>query len=119
MNLLSIVSWVAVPSAGTYSASKAAAWALTNWLRTGLRDQGTQVVGVHVGPVETDMAKDLTLPKLKPAHVVLQVLDALETGRDEVLADEMTRQVKAGLSNEPGIYLDFDPERAVPTASTN
>ena len=43
VNVLSILSWVAVPSAGTYSASKAAAWALTNWLRAGLREQGTQV----------------------------------------------------------------------------
>jgi NAD(P)-dependent dehydrogenase (short-subunit alcohol dehydrogenase family) len=116
VNLLSILSWVAVPNAGTYSASKAAAWALTNWLRTGLREQGTQVVGVHAGPVDTDMARDLTLPKVKPADVVRQVLSALEAGRDEVLVDEMTRQVKAGLSDEEGIYLNFDPENAAATA---
>jgi NAD(P)-dependent dehydrogenase (short-subunit alcohol dehydrogenase family) len=42
VNLLSILSWVAVPSAGTYSASKAAAWALTNWLRTALRELGSR-----------------------------------------------------------------------------
>jgi NAD(P)-dependent dehydrogenase (short-subunit alcohol dehydrogenase family) len=116
VNLLSIVSWVAPPTAGTYSASKAAAWALTNWLRTGLRAQGTQVVGVHAGPVDTDMASELTLPKITATNVVRQVLSALEAGRDEVLTDDMTRQVKAGLSNEPGIYLDFDLERAEATA---
>jgi NAD(P)-dependent dehydrogenase (short-subunit alcohol dehydrogenase family) len=66
VNILSILSWVPVPNAGTYSASKAAAWALTNWLRNGLREQGTQVVGVHAGPVDTDMASELTLPKVKP-----------------------------------------------------
>lgn len=115
VNLLSILSWVAVPSAGTYSASKAAAWALTNWLRNGLHEQGTQVVGVHVGPVDTDMASELTLPKVKPVDVVGQVLSALEAGHDEVLADDMTRQVKARLSE--GIYLNFDPEAAVPVAS--
>lgn len=112
VNLLSILSWVAVPSAGTYSASKAAAWALTNWLRTGLRGQGTQVVGVHAGPVDTDMASGLTLPKVTPVDVVRQVLSALEAGRDEVLTDDMTRQVKAGLSSDPGVYLNFDPERS-------
>jgi NAD(P)-dependent dehydrogenase (short-subunit alcohol dehydrogenase family) len=112
VNILSILSWVAVPSAGTYSASKAAAWALTNWLRTGLREQGTQVVGVHAGPVDTDMASELTLPKVKPVDVVRQVLSAIEAGRDEVLTDDMTRQVKAGLSDEEGIYLNFDPEHA-------
>lgn len=114
VNMLSVLSWVSVPSAGTYSASKAAAWALTNWLRTALRPQGTQVVGVHVGPVDTDMARGLTLPKVTPAGLVRQVLAAIEDGRDEVIADDMTRQVKAGLSDEVGIYLDFDPERSIP-----
>jgi NAD(P)-dependent dehydrogenase (short-subunit alcohol dehydrogenase family) len=112
VNVLSILSWVAVPSAGTYSASKAAAWALTNWLRTGLREQGTQVLGVHAGPVDTDMASELTLPKVKPIDVVRQVLSAIEAGLDEVLTDDMTRQVKAGLSEEEGIYLNFDPDHA-------
>ena len=114
VNLLSVLSWVAVPSAGTYSASKAAAWSLTNWLRTALREQGTQVIGVHAGPVDTDMASQLTLPKVTPTDVVRQVLSAVEAGRDEVLADDMTRQVKARLSDREGIYLNFDPERAVP-----
>jgi NAD(P)-dependent dehydrogenase (short-subunit alcohol dehydrogenase family) len=114
VNLLSVVSWVAVPSAGTYSASKAAAWSLTNWLRTALREQGTQVIGVHAGPVDTDMASELTLPKVTPIDVVRQVLSAVEAGRDEVLADDMTRQVKARLSDREGIYLNFDLERAVP-----
>jgi NAD(P)-dependent dehydrogenase (short-subunit alcohol dehydrogenase family) len=112
VNLLSILSWVSVPSAGTYAASKAAAWALTNWLRTALREQGTQVVGVHAGPVDTDMAKDLTLPKVTPVDVVRQALRALEAEQDEVLSDDWTRQVKARLSAEPGIYLNYDPERS-------
>lgn len=114
VNLLSVLSWVAVPSAGTYTASKAAAWSLTNWLRTALREQGTQVIGVHAGPVDTDMASELTLSKVKPIEVVRQVLSAVEAGRVEVLADDMTRQVKAGLSDRDGIYLNFDPERVVP-----
>jgi NAD(P)-dependent dehydrogenase (short-subunit alcohol dehydrogenase family) len=87
VNLLSVLSWVAVPYAGTYSASKAAAWALTNWLWTALREQGTQVVSVHAGPIDTDMATNLTLPKIKHIDVVRQVLSAVEAGRDEVLAD--------------------------------
>jgi NAD(P)-dependent dehydrogenase (short-subunit alcohol dehydrogenase family) len=110
VNVLSILSWVAVPSTGTYSASKAATWALTNWLRTALHDQGTQVLGVHAGPVDTDLASGLTLPTVTPLDVVRQVLYALEAGRDEVLVDEMTRRVKAGLSDEARIYLNFDPE---------
>jgi NAD(P)-dependent dehydrogenase (short-subunit alcohol dehydrogenase family) len=111
INMLSVVSWVAVPTGGTYSASKAAAWSLTNGLRTDLKKQGTQVLGVHAGPVDTDLARQLTLPKVQAAEVVRQVLSALEAGRQEVLVDELTRQVKAGLSADPAVYLDFDPRR--------
>jgi hypothetical protein len=81
-----------------------------------LHDQGTQLLGVHAGPVDTDMASGLTLPKVTPVEVVRQVLNALEAGSDEVLVDDMTRQVKAGLSGEPGIYLKFDPEATIPAA---
>jgi NAD(P)-dependent dehydrogenase (short-subunit alcohol dehydrogenase family) len=112
VNVLSFLSWVSIPDAGTYCASKSAAWALTNWLRTGLREQGPQVIGVHPGPMDTEMVSQLTLPKVKPIDVVRQAFSAIETGRDEVLPDEMTRQVKAALSNEPGIYLNFQRDLA-------
>jgi hypothetical protein len=62
------------------------------------------------------MAAQLSLPKIKPAELVQQVLSALELGRDEVLADGITRQVKTGLSEEVGIYLNYDPARAVAAA---
>jgi len=112
INMLSLLSWVAVPAGGTYSASKAAAWSLTNWLRTDLKQQGTEVVGVHVGPVDTDMTRELSFPKVKPVEVVRQALSALEAGRPEVLVDDLTRAVKAGLSDDLAAYLDFDPARA-------
>ena len=117
VNVLSFLSWISIPDAGTYCASKSAAWALTNWLRTGLREQGTRVIGVHPGLMETEMVSHLTLPKVKPVDVVRQVFSAIETVRDEVLADEIARQVKAGLSKDPGIYLNFDPERDLATAA--
>ena len=116
INMLSVVSWVAVPSGGTYSASKAAAWSLTNGLRTALKRQGTRVIGVHVGPVDTDLASQLTLPKVQAAEVVRQACSALEEGRSEVLVDEMTRHVKAGLSADAAVYLDFDPLPAAANA---
>lgn len=108
VNVLSVASWVSLATSGGYSASKSAAWSLTNWLRTGLREQGTQVVSVHVGLIDTDMTKGISLPKVQADEVARQTLAAVEEGRNEVLADALTRQVKAGLSNEPGIYLTFD-----------
>ncbi|HEY1013108.1 MAG TPA: SDR family oxidoreductase [Herpetosiphonaceae bacterium] len=105
INVLSVVSWVNIGGLSTYSASKAAAWSLTNGLRAELRDHGTQVLGLHMGYVDTDMARGVTEPKSAPADIAGQTLDALEAGLDEVLGDAVTKQVKARLSAEHGVYL--------------
>ena len=105
VNVLSVLSWLNLSSSATYSASKAAAWSLTNGLRNELRAQGTQVLGLHVGFMDTDMTKGFDAPKSDPADVVRQVLEALVAGREEVLADEVSRQVKQGLSADPGSYF--------------
>lgn len=105
VNVLSVLSWLNMTAAATYSASKSAAWSLTNGLRNELRAQSTQVVGVHVGFMDTDMTRGLEAPKAAPLDVARQTLAALEAGHDEVLADELSRNVKLGLSVQPGVYL--------------
>ena len=105
VNVLSVLSWLNIAGAATYSASKSAAWSLTNGLRGELRAQGTQVVGVHVGFMDTDMTKGLDTPKVDPNDVVRQTLAAIEAGHEEVLADALSRQVRQGLAAERGVYL--------------
>ena len=105
LNVLSIASWINSPMLSVYGASKSAAWALTNGLRNDLRAQGTQVLGLHMGFVDTDLTKGIEMPKSSPEDIVRRAFDALEAGAEEVLGDEFTRQVKGGLSAEPGVYL--------------
>lgn len=105
VNVLSVLSWLNFKGAATYSASKAAAWSLSNGLRNELRGQGTQVVALHVGYMDTDMAAHAQGPKADPNDVAAQTLATLEAGQDEVLADDVSRNVKAGLSANPGVYL--------------
>ncbi|MEW1842342.1 SDR family oxidoreductase [Nonomuraea angiospora] len=100
VNVLSVLSFITLPQVSGYAASKAAAWSLTNALRLELKEQGTHVLGVHAGYIDTDMAAHVTGPKITPAEVVAQTLDALESGAYEVLADAISRQSKAGLSGE-------------------
>jgi hypothetical protein len=74
-------------------------------LRNELRAQHTQVLGMHMGFVDTEMVKDFDTAKASPDDVVRRTLDALEAGADEVLADDTARHVKQGLSADPGVYL--------------
>ncbi len=92
----SALSWFAVM--GIYSASKAALWSATNSLRLELAPAGVHVVGVHVGWVDTPMAAHATTPKVDPAVLVSKVFDATESGEFEVLGDETSTKLKAGLS---------------------
>lgn len=105
LNVLSVASWKSSPMLGAYSVSKAAAWGLTNALRNDLRLQNTQVTGLHVGLIDTDLTRDIDAPKSSPDIIVSRAFDAFEQGAGEVLADDVTRQVKLGLSLEPAVYL--------------
>ena len=100
VNVLSVFSWVATPLLTTYSASKAAAWSFTNAARIELGRRGTQVVGVHAGPVDTEMTAAFDLDKIPPATVATTALDALEAGEPEAVVDDYSSAVKAGLSDD-------------------
>lgn len=105
LNVASIASWISNPLLAVYAATKSATWSLSNGLRHELRAQGTQVLTLHMGFVDTGMTKDVDQPKSSPEQIVAQALDGLEAGADEVLADALTQQVKQGLSAQPGVYL--------------
>lgn len=96
VNVSSVLAWL--PVGASYGVTKAALWSATDSMRLELAPRGVQVMGVYVGLVDTDMAAFAgDSPKSSPVDVVRQVLDGLESGADEVLADDMTRQVRAQL----------------------
>jgi NAD(P)-dependent dehydrogenase (short-subunit alcohol dehydrogenase family) len=105
LNILSVLSWVSLPDSGAYCAAKSAEWSLTNALRQELAPQGTRVSSLHVGYMDTDMARDVTAPKSDPANIAKLALDGIEAGDAEIIADEISRQVLAGLSaGVAGLY---------------
>jgi NAD(P)-dependent dehydrogenase (short-subunit alcohol dehydrogenase family) len=98
VNVASVLAWI--PIGASYGVTKAALWSATDSMRLELGSRGVQVVGVYVGLVDTDMGAFADSPKSDPADMVRQVLDGIESGADEVLADEMTLVVRAQL-NKP------------------
>jgi NAD(P)-dependent dehydrogenase (short-subunit alcohol dehydrogenase family) len=101
VNMLSVVSWFNAPMQGTYCISKAAESALTKGIRFELRAQGTLVVGVYAGYIDTDMAARMwgsaEYPKLSPAEAAARVLAGIENGTEEIITDERTEGVRAAL----------------------
>lgn len=105
LNVLSIASWVNGGELAAYSASKAAAWSLTNALRHELAAQRTQVLGLHMAYVDTDLTRGLDAPKSSAEDIVSRALDGLEAGQHEVLADALTQQVRQGMTAPTPSYL--------------
>ena len=115
VNMLSVLSFMSVPQGATYSASKAAAWSLTNSLRIELRRQGTLVVAVHAGYIDTDMAAGVSAEKVSPQSVADQIVAAITSGAEEVLADPTSEMVKAALPEDlttlyPALQAQWDAE---------
>jgi NAD(P)-dependent dehydrogenase (short-subunit alcohol dehydrogenase family) len=98
LNILSVLSWVSFPAVGAYCAAKSAEWSLTNAVRPELAEQNIRIAGLHVGYMDTDMAASVSGPKANPADIAEIALDGIESCAVEIVADETSRQVLAGLS---------------------
>jgi NAD(P)-dependent dehydrogenase (short-subunit alcohol dehydrogenase family) len=99
LNVLSVLSWVTLPDIGAYCAAKSAQWSLTNALRVQLAPHGTRVASLHVGYMDTDLARQVTAPKADPADIARIALDGIAADETEIVADEFSKQVLAGLSS--------------------
>lgn len=101
INILSILARVPIPMTGSYSASKAAELSMTQTVRAELAAQGTQVIAVMPGTVDTEMAKDYPPPKVSPAEVANASLQAAIDGIEEVYLGEQAIQTAAQIVDNP------------------
>lgn len=101
VNMLTILSRVPIPLMGSYCASKAAGLSMTQGVRAELAGQGTLVVAVMPGAVDTRMSEGFQGPKMEPRDVTLAALKAVEEGTEEVYPGEMASGVAQGLANDP------------------
>jgi short-subunit dehydrogenase len=97
VNMLSIASVVNVPVFSSYSASKAALQSLTQDIRAELAQQGTLVIGVFPGPVDTDMSEGVPMDKVAPSEIAKACLQAIEQKIEDVYPDPVAQNVFAAL----------------------
>jgi NAD(P)-dependent dehydrogenase (short-subunit alcohol dehydrogenase family) len=90
VNVLSVTAWAAIPVIPAYSISKAAAFSLSQSLRALLAGRGVNVHAVLTGPVDTDMSRDLDIPKAAPESVARAIFDGVEKGEEDIFPDPMS-----------------------------
>ncbi len=97
-SVASIKSFVPI---ATYSASKAAAYSITQALRDQLSEQGTVVISVHPGPIATDMiAASGMMEMAEPPSIVANgIVAALHSGDFHVFPDKMAKQIEGAYQN--------------------
>jgi NAD(P)-dependent dehydrogenase (short-subunit alcohol dehydrogenase family) len=101
VNVLSLAAFAPVPVVPAYSISKAAAFSLTQSQRALLAAQGIDVHAVLAGPVDTEMSRDLDVPKASPASVARAIFDGVESGDEEIFPDPMSQPMAEGWRNGP------------------
>ncbi|GAB7549400.1 SDR family oxidoreductase [Cupriavidus sp. 8B] len=100
LNVLAMLARVNLPLMGSYCASKAAAFSLTQGLRGELAPAGVRVVAALPGAIDTPMTAGLTILKMTPAEAAAETLDGLEAGEDEIYVGEMARSMAEALAKD-------------------
>jgi len=92
-NVLTVVSMASMAGLGGYSASKAAAFSLTQAVRAELKSKNIAVHAVFPGPVDTDMAAEITMPKTSAKDVAAAIIAGIESGAEDIFPDSMSEQL--------------------------
>jgi NAD(P)-dependent dehydrogenase (short-subunit alcohol dehydrogenase family) len=115
VNIVSLAAVAAVPVLPAYSASKAAALSLTQSLRALLAGQGISVHAVLPGPIDTDMVRDLPVPKTPPESVAAGILDGVEGNEEDIFPDPFAQIVAEGWSTSAA--KEFERQNAAMVAT--
>jgi NAD(P)-dependent dehydrogenase (short-subunit alcohol dehydrogenase family) len=106
INNVSVASLAPIPVTPAYSVSKAAAFSLTQSLRMLLAARGVRVHAVLTGPVDTDMVRDLDIPKTPPLSVARGIFDGVENGEEDIFPDPMSAAFADGWHAGPAKALE-------------
>jgi NAD(P)-dependent dehydrogenase (short-subunit alcohol dehydrogenase family) len=107
---LSLAALAPVPFAPAYSISKAAAFSLTQSLRLLLERYGVSVHAVLTGPTDTQMTRDLDIPKASPQSVAQAIFDGIENAEEDIFPDPLSQTLADGWRG--GVAKQFERQNA-------
>ena len=103
VNLLSIFAISNYPPHGTYSASKAAAFSLSQALRAELGTAGIRVINLFPGPIDDEWDQLELPPKLSPGSVASAVIEALKGSVEDVYPGDVAQDWLARHLDNPKV----------------
>jgi len=120
VNVLSLASLAPSPFNPAYSVSKAAAFSMSQALRALLAGQGVRVHAVLPGPMDTEMTRELDIPKASPESAARAIFDGVENEEEEIFPDPMSAAMAEGwrtsalkaLERQMAAYVDATPVRS-------
>ena len=92
----SVAALAPIPLTPAYSVSKAAAFNLAQSLRILLARRGVRVHSVLSGPVDTNMVRDLDIPKSSPESVARAIFDGIDDGEEDIFPDPFSQALAEG-----------------------
>ncbi len=101
MNILSLVSLSSMAAIGGYSASKAAAWSMTQALRAELSRRGVKVFAAYPGAIDTRMIASFEIEKTAASAVADNILEAIENDTLDCFPDPMSSQAGEAWQKAP------------------
>ena len=93
VNVITIAAFVNFPGFGSYSASKAALFSLSQGIRTELAPRGISVHTVNPGPIDTDMTRDIPFEKADVIETGRSIVAGLKNGEADIFPDAGSRQM--------------------------
>lgn len=99
VNVLSLASLAALPFTAAYSITKAAAFSMTQSLRGAWAKRGVRVHAVFPGPIETDMTRNLKIPKASAASTARAILEGVQNDEEDIFPDPMSQSMAESWRN--------------------
>ena len=100
-NVISVVGLASAPMLGGYSATKAALFSATQAARSSLKAKNISVIGVYPGPIDTELAKDLTMDKASPESTAEDIVASIQSGQEDIYPDPTSKQLSALWASNP------------------
>lgn len=101
VNLFSVYALSSSSACGTSSASQAAAYSLSQNLRTDLAGSGVKVINVLSGPLDDAWNQSLPPPKVSPSQLASAVVHALQQGIENVTLGPVAEDIVQRFREDP------------------